>query len=407
FLVMYLLKKAWWGGRRAGLGWGGGGGGRRARAAPVAILQRLVMVVLGVLSPVLAAALVLFLASLPFTGLTKLWDSSIPATPMMLVAGAGAILLANAVLGNGADDRATNRVLRISALALVLCVLPLAIIAALSLAQRIGQYGWTPERIWGVVAVLVAIGYGLVGWLTVAKARLAFDDLLRPLQTKLALGMCGIALILALPILDFGAISASSQMARFHAGKAPPKDFDWRAMAFDFGPAGRKRLAEIARSGPSDQRKLAAAALASKDRYRVEEEVEKTASVANLDRFMRVIPERALVSPQLRNAIGTTQFCRTDPCVVMLIDPHHAMVAGPWGGVNSVQNRRLKLLANGTWVDASEVPSPPAGPPPIAGQPNSAAGASEPDLATAPVELRRVERRQLFVGGKPVGEVFE
>ena len=213
-LIKEALQEEWFGWTLAGFAFGSAVGLLRERDALAGTLQRLAMVVLGVLAPVLATALALFLLSLPFTGLSGLWDSSIPATPMMLLAGAGAILLANAVIGNGAEDRATSRVLRVSAMVLVVVVLPLAIIAAASLGQRIGQYGWTPERMWGVVAVAVAIGYGLVGWWTVAKGREGFDDLLRPLQTKLALGLCGIALFLALPIVDFGAISASSQMAR-------------------------------------------------------------------------------------------------------------------------------------------------------------------------------------------------
>ena len=403
-LVEELLKKEWFAWMLAGFAFGAAVGLLRERDALVATLQRLVMVVLGVLAPVLAAALVLFLLSLPFTGLGKLWDSSVPATPLMLVAGAGAILLANAVIGNGADDRTTNRILRFSALALVLCVLPLAIIAAVSLAQRIEQYGWTPERIWGVVAVAVALAYGMVGWWSVATGRAAFDDRLRPLQTKLALGMCGLALLLALPILDFGAISAKSQMTRFAAGKVKPAAFDWKAMAFDFGPAGRRRLTEIARTGPADQRPLAAAALASKNRYDLQNQVEKSAAVASLDRFLRVLPAGTAVSPELREAIGGTQFCRETPCVLVMADPGTAIVTGRWPRQKAVSSQRLIRQASGKWVESSNaavddaLTALPAKPKPEAAGPN---------LATAPVEVRTVERRQLYIDGKPVGDAFE
>jgi hypothetical protein len=405
-VVKDLLRESWFGWMLAGFAFGAAVGLLRERDALVGTLQRLVMVVLGVLAPVLAVALALFLASLPFTGLGKLWDSSIPATPLMLVAGAGAILLANAVIGNGAEDRATNRVLRGSAMALVLCVLPLAVIAAISLAQRIGQYGWTPERIWGVVAVAVALGYGLVGWWVVAKGRAAFDDQLRPLQTKLALGLCGLALLLALPIVDFGAISARSQVARFAAGRTPPADFDWQAMAFDFGPAGRRQLEQIVRNGPADQRKLASAALASKNRYEVESDVAKSASLANLDRFLRVVPQGSTVPPGLRDAIGASRFCRTDPCVLMVIDARNAVLAGHWRGDDALQSQRLTLGSNGLWSELFGVPVPIVARP-VAGKPNPDAAKHEPDLATAQIELRTVERRQLHIDGKPVGEAFE
>src|SRR5690606_39665005 len=113
------------------------------------------------LAPVLAAALGLFLLSLPFTGLGGLWESDIAATPMLLLSGAGAILLANAVIGDGVEERSSSRLLFRSAMLLIFCVLPLAVLAALSMGERINQYGWTPERIWAVVAVGAALAYGL------------------------------------------------------------------------------------------------------------------------------------------------------------------------------------------------------------------------------------------------------
>jgi len=285
---------------------------------------------------------------------------------------------------------------------LLLCVLPLALIAALSLGQRIGQYGWTPERMWGVVAVAVAMAYGAAGWWASATGRGGYDDVLRPLQTMLAIGLCGLALLLALPIVDFGAISARSQLARFADGRTPPAEFDWQAMAFDFGPAGRRQLERIRRFGPAGQRKLAAAALASTNRYAVEADVAKSASLANLDRFLRVVPDGAAVPPGLRDAVGASRFCRTDPCILMLVDARSAVLAGHWRGEDALQSQRMTLGKNGEWSELVGVPVPP-----VAGQPKPAAGKDEPDLATAPVELRTVDRRQLFIAGRPVGEAFE
>ena len=393
-LLKDLLQDEWFGWLLAGFAFGAAVGMLRERDALLTTLQRLVMVVFSVLAPVLAAALVLFLASLPFTGLDGLWNSVIPATPLLLVAGGGAVLLANAVIGNGKAERSPSPVLQWAAMALVATVLPLAIIAALSIGQRIGQYGWTPERIWGVIAVGVAIAYGAAAWWSVWRGRRDFDDALRPLQTKLAIGLCGLALFLALPIVDFGAISAQSQMARFAAGKVSAAEFDWRAMAFDFGPAGRARLREIARSGPPEQRRLASAALATKDRYAVEAEVEKAASAANLGTRLRVIPEGAAIPDNLRNAIAATRYCRVGPCVVTLVDERRAMIAGSVIKDDNVESAMLERDAKGAWSQdghSRDVAKPPF----------------RPNLVTAPVELRTVERKQLYIDGKPVGEAFE
>ena len=399
-LLKDLLQEDWFGWMLAGFAFGAAVGVLRERDALLSTLQRLVMIVFSVLAPVLAVSLILFLASLPFTGLDELWDSNIPATPLLLVAGAGAILLANAVIGNGKSDRSPNRVLQWSALALVLTVLPLAIIAALSIGQRIGQYGWTPERIWGVIAVAVAIVYGAVGWWAAYMGRAEFDEPLRPLQTRLAIGLCGLALLLALPVLDFGAISASSQMARFAAGRIPAGEFDWRAMAFDFGPAGRAKLRQIARTGPADQRKLARAALASDNRYEVEEQVSTTETAAKLDTMMRVVPDGATVDAPLRSAVAASRFCREARCVLVLVDADRAVVAGSLLERTDVTSVVLQRQPNGEWTQrdryASEttVPRPATKAPPL------------PDLATVPVEVRAVERHQLYVDGKPVGDAF-
>src|SRR3546814_9455430 len=110
---------------------------------------------------------------------------------------------------------------------------------------------------WGGIAALFALAYGLAGIWAVVKGRRDFDDRLRPVQQKLAIGLALLALFLALPILDFGAISTRDQLARLKSGATPVEKFDWAAMAFDFGPSGRKTLAEIAKSPDKTKANLA------------------------------------------------------------------------------------------------------------------------------------------------------
>jgi hypothetical protein len=165
-LIRDLLNDEWFGWMLAGAAFGGAVGLLRERDKLVSTLQRLVMIVLAVLAPVLAVALVLFLLSLAGTGLQKLWDSGFSTAALMMAAAAFAVLLANAVIGNGSDDRATNPMLRWAAPVLAVAVLPLAGIAYYSMHLRVIQYGWTPERIWGVIAASDRAGlwhFGAVG----------------------------------------------------------------------------------------------------------------------------------------------------------------------------------------------------------------------------------------------------
>jgi hypothetical protein len=392
--IKELLQEEWFGWMLAGFAFGGALGLLRERDALVATLQKLVMVVLSVLAPVLAVALAAFLLSLPFTGLNGLWESDIPATPMLLISGAGAILLVNAVIGDGRDERSANIWLRWAALVLVLCVLPLAILAALSMGERINQYGWTPERIWGVVAVAVAIAYGLAAWWAVFKGRRDFDDPLRPLQTGLAIGLCGLALFLALPIVDFGSISARSQLARLESGRVKAEEFDWTAMAFDFGKAGRNRLTEIAKSGSGEVRDMAKAALASENRYTLDAEARSVAQQSRVEQHVRLVSPDIELTDGLKAELSGYQGCNDKPCALVRLDADRLLLVHNPHGVGFVQSRIIDVKQAGQPAKAARPVEVP-----VAGQ--------QVDLRQATIEIRPIQRRQLYVDGKPVGEPLE
>ena len=388
-----LLKEDWFSWMLAGLAFGGALGILRERDALVATLQKLVMVVFAVLAPVLAVALAAFLLSLPFTGLKGLWESDIPATPMLLLAGAGAILLVNAVIGDGRDERSPNSWLQRAALVLLVCILPLGILAGMSMGERINQYGWTPERIWGVVAVATAVADGLAAWWAVYKGRKEFDDPLRPLQTQLAIGLSVLALFLALPIVDFGAISARSQLARLDSGKVKAEEFDWTAMAFDFGPEGRERLANIAKSGAANLRSLAKTALDSENRYALSQDTEKAAQQSRLDQYLRVQSPDIAVSDELKAEVTGYDGCNDRPCALLRLDAGHLLLVYKPYDSGLVQSRVIDLAKLGK----TERRSPEV----------RAAASNKVDLAKAALEVRPVQRRQLYVDGQPVGDPFE
>jgi hypothetical protein len=113
--------------------------------------------------------------------------------------------------------------MRVAALALAIVILPLAAFAAVSLGLRLNQYGLAPERLWGLVAVLVACVWGLGYWVALVRGRkAAWAARLREANFYLAVASCGLALFLALPILDFGTISAGNQLHRLESGKVKP-----------------------------------------------------------------------------------------------------------------------------------------------------------------------------------------
>ena len=110
--------------------------------------------------------------------------------------------------------------MRVAALVLAAVILPLAVFAAVSMGLRLGQYGFAPERLWGLVAIVVACVYGLAYWLALVRGRKSgWAGYVRQANFHLGLFVCGLALLLALPILDFGAISARNQVARLEGAK--------------------------------------------------------------------------------------------------------------------------------------------------------------------------------------------
>jgi Domain of unknown function (DUF4153) len=121
-------------------------------------LRSVMLTILSVLAPVVAAFVLLWIIFLPFTGLAPLWATR-SATPLLITVAAFALLLANAVIRDEALEEPKSRLLRSSGRVLSAVLLPLCIIAAISLSIRIKQYGWTPERCYGALLIAIAMIY--------------------------------------------------------------------------------------------------------------------------------------------------------------------------------------------------------------------------------------------------------
>lgn len=383
-----LLEKGWFAWMLAGAAFGGAVGIMREREALLGTVRKLVMAILVVLAPVVAVALWSFFLALPFTGLEKFWDSGIPPTPLLLLGAFGAFALTNVIIGDGKEEKGPSKLMRYCAIALSAAILPLVLLAALSMNQRIGQYGWTPERLWGVVAILVASAVGIANWYALAKGRLKFAEILRPLQVKIALGVVGLAAFLALPIVDFGTISAKSQLARLESGRVKPAEFDWAAMAFDFGTSGRKALQSLdVASQTAEIRQAAAKALDIKNRYDLASEMPSPAADP---KTIRVVGNDITLDDAILRAIGSERDCSSDVrCVVIRLDDKRIVLV--------TQNAK-----NG-YVFVRQI-APPTDPVADVSNPTNDTATN---IATAPVQIRTVTRRQVFVDGKPVGDLFE
>lgn len=398
-----LLRKDWFGWMLGCGALGAAIGLLRDRDKVIGLLQRVVMTLLSVLAPALAIGLLLFVLALPFTGLGPLWDQTRATTPILLGCILGAIILANATIGNAPEEEAKPPLLRYGAIILSGVMLPLAIVAAISTGKRIGQYGLTPDRLWAAVFVGVALIFALAYFASLVRGRLRWPDFARRANVALAMGLCGLALFLALPLVSFGAISTRDQLARLQSGRIAPAEFDWAALRFDFGTLGRNAVRRLARTGTPAVKSLAARALASTDRWDAVQTVREAERTVKLERSLRILPTQVPAPADLRAAIGRADLCQSGECTLFWPSAgNEALLIGfRCDGCDADQERLIRDPV-GKWLTEED-------------QRRSYRGSDDRGLGRAQAEalqkgdvtIRTVSRRQLVVGGRPVGEPFE
>jgi hypothetical protein len=401
-----LLNRAWFAHLLTGASFGGAVGLLRERERIMGLLQRLATLALGVLAPVLAIGLIIFLLALPFTGLSPLWEATKSTTPILLSCVIAALVLANVVIGDGPEDEdEAARPLRWSAMALGAVILPLGLIAAVSTGLRIAQYGLTPDRLWAATFTAIAIAYGLAYLAALLWRRLRWSEALRPANLGLAIGLCGLALLLATPLINFNAFSARDQAARLRSGRTPLDEFDWKALAFDFGKPGREVLEKLARAGPTQPiRNRSKQVLAFKTPWDFDQNEVITERAEGFAERVTIVPIKVALPEALLAALPAHADCGRKEggghCVVQYRQGADSAVFVSWTADCSSCRPEVQVLvrgASGSWGQAVT---------------NGYADPKEPGrqrtaALRGDIEIRPVERRQVFIGGEPAGAVFE
>lgn len=379
-LLRDLMNDGWFGWTFSGAAFGAALGVLRNELGILSTLKRVVMVVLSILAVPLAAGLALFLVAMVLSGPDVLWQATRSATPVLLACAAGAWVLANAILRDDDGETSNNPLLRAAALVLVLAVLPLTVFAAVSLGTRIAQHGLSPERLWGLVAIAVACAYGFAWLVAVARGWKGglWRENVRRANLHLAAAICVVALFLALPILDFGAISTRNQLARLERGAVSAEDFDYAALRWDFGHAGRRALARLqASENPTIAR------LAREARRQTVRTWPGMPSPAEID--LRVQPADPVLERLVRDWLRANPWACADVCV--------ALDLGRTG-----DGRRRVALVNGPGYQDLALPA--AGPH-VEVAPPAPPARLRPDST---VEVRTIPKRYVVVDGVPIGQ---
>ncbi|RZI98454.1 MAG: DUF4153 domain-containing protein [Brevundimonas sp.] len=211
------------------------------------------------LMTVLAAG---FLAALPFTGLSKLWDTG-SATALVLSAAAALIILINTAYQDGRADTLPPAILRVTVRIAAILLTPLVLLAFWGLALRIGQHGLTPDRIIATACALIGAAYaGGYGYAALKPFWRKGANWMQPLErTNVITAVLEFAVILALfsPLADPARLSVADQVARLERGAVAPQAFDYRFLRFESGKAGLAALDRLTRSTDGQIARLAKA----------------------------------------------------------------------------------------------------------------------------------------------------
>ena len=330
-----LMDEGEFGWTFSGFAFGAALGTLRNQLKVLGTMQSVVLLVLSLLAVPLALGLTVFLLATAIYGPQTLWDATRSATPVLLACAAGAWVLASAIVRYDDEAMSRSRIMRVAALVLAAVILPLAVFAAVSMGLRLGQYGLAPERLWGLVAIVVACVYGLGFWLALIRGRKSgWAAKMRQTNFHLGLFVCGFALLLALPILDFGAIATRDQVARLERGEVTPEQFDFTALRWDFGSAGRKALERLSKSGNREVAELAEGALAQRERvYATFDETNKTRA----DYKLRVQPDDREVRERMLDYLVANPYRCQDRCVALDL------------GEASGGGRRIALVQSGSY----------------------------------------------------------
>jgi hypothetical protein len=184
-------------------------------------------------------------------GVGKLFERGLSAFFLLWFA-AFWITFFNSAFQDGQVEPALHRILRRMLPLAALALLAVVGLAAWALGLRIQQYGLTPDRIWGLLAVAVALAYGVGYTLSLRTGALArWMPSIAPSNIVATLVMsAGIVLLLS-PALDANRLATASQMARLQSGRVLADDFDVGALAQQ-ERAGYGALTELKRFRSAD-----------------------------------------------------------------------------------------------------------------------------------------------------------
>ena len=197
------------------------------------LLQTLIKFLLPVLSVISLG----FLATLPFTGLNKLWETGSGSLLVMWLQ-VLTLFFVNTVYKDDSSVHPYHMLLHRLVFISVALLPVYSVISAYGIYLRVEQHGLTVDRCWGILIwfLLACFSFSyLVGIITKR------DNWLEPLsKINIVMGWVVLVSMLAVnsPLLNFQSLSTNSQIARLDADKVTIEKFDYYYFEHSLGRQG-------------------------------------------------------------------------------------------------------------------------------------------------------------------------
>jgi hypothetical protein len=214
------------------------------RPGIVSGIRSLLLVLLSWILPVSVLLIAGFLFALPFTGLEPLWATK-QATALLLVAAALLVVLINAAFQDGGVAKEVAKLIKFSALAASMCLVPLVAIASYALSLRVGQYGWTTDRLVAAFCIVMAACYA-TGYLWASLRSTEWMSKVASVNVVAAFVALFLLFAIFSPLLDPARISVNSQLAQLNSGKISVAKFDYEYLRLEGKRFGNAALNELA-----------------------------------------------------------------------------------------------------------------------------------------------------------------
>ncbi|MCX8986885.1 DUF4153 domain-containing protein [Citrobacter portucalensis] len=193
----------------------------RTQSRLVTAVQKLLTFIATGLLPLVALLALMFILTLPFTGLEAI-SQRVSAAGLMSTLTLLLLLLMAIVREPQKEALPYPGALRY----LIKCSLIVApiymLIAGWSLWVRIQQYGWTPERLYGVLVVVVLLVWSFGYLASILRRGRNPLELQGPVILSVSLLALGLLVLLSSPVIDAWRISVNSHMGLYHSGKIKP-----------------------------------------------------------------------------------------------------------------------------------------------------------------------------------------